>query len=150
MIKSISLLLWFVCFAVPFAPAKVEGQSVAERTAVEVSLCDVLKDPAHYAGKTLMMTVRITSTKEGASLWNPGCSKLGVSLHVDREYQSESGIAELYREMDKHGLSGRPIIANVTGIYDVEYLDPIRHRKRIVFRAETARDIRRSTKPEFR
>lgn len=150
MIKSIPFVLWFVCFAVHFAPAKVEGQSVAESTAKEVSLCDVLNEPAHYAGKTLMMTVRITSTKEGASLWNPGCSKLGVSLHVDREYQSESGIVELYREMDKHGISDRPIIATLTGIYDVEYFDSIRHRKRVVFRAETARDIRRSAKPEFR
>lgn len=148
--RSISFVLWFVCFAVQFTPATVEGQSVAESAATEVSLCDVLKEPAHYAGKTLMMTVRITSTKEGASLWSPGCSKLGVSLHVDRKHQSESGIVELYREMDKYGLSDHPIIATLTGIYDVEYFDPIRHRKRIVFRAETARDIKRSTKPEFR
>lgn len=142
--------MWIVCFAVYFAPTKVEGQSAAEGAAIKVSLCDVLKQPAHYAEKTLMMTVRITSTKEGASLWNPECSKLGVSLHVDRESQSESGIVALYREMDKYGLSDRPIIATLTGLYDVEYFDPIRHRKRTVFRATSAKDIKRSTKPEFR
>jgi len=42
------------------------------------------------------MSVRITAMKEGASLWDPGCSKLGVSLVTDPAVRSEPGILDLY------------------------------------------------------
>lgn len=129
---------------------KMEAGSEANEDSSLVSLCEVLRQPSNYAGKTITVTVRITSIKEGTSLWSPACSKRGVGLHVDREARSETGIAALYQELDKYGLSGRPIIATLTGVYIPDYFDEIRHRKRPVFKAVAAKDIKRSSKAEFR
>jgi hypothetical protein len=52
---------------------RADGRSVEP-----VSVCEVLNHPATYAGKTVKITVRILSTKEGASLWSPECREMGV------------------------------------------------------------------------
>jgi hypothetical protein len=115
-----------------------------------ISLCDILRHPSVYAGKTVTVTVRITSVKEGSSVWSPACSKLGVGLHIDREARSESGITALYQELDKYGLSDHPVIATLTGVYVADYFDEIRHRNRPVFKPVAARNIKRSPRVEFR
>jgi|HubBroStandDraft_6_1064221.scaffolds.fasta_scaffold191910_1 hypothetical protein len=139
------------CFVALLASSKqMEAGTGVDADSSKVSLCDVLAQPSKYAGKTITLTVRITSTKEGTSLWSPDCSKLGVRLHVDREVRSEGGIAALYVEMDKYGLSDRPIIATLTGVYVSDYFDEIRHRNYPVFKAVSAKDITRSPKAEHR
>ena len=141
-------LLCFVAFSA--SSKKMEAWAGVEGGASSVSLCDVLRQPSIYAGKTVTLTVRITSTKEGTSLWSPACPKLGVRLHIDHEARSESGIAALYQELDKYGLSDRPIIVTLTGVYVADYFDEIRHRNYPVFSAVAAKDIKRSSKPELR
>jgi hypothetical protein len=120
------------------------------RDSTVVSLCDVLRQPSIYAGKTLTITVRLTSMKEGTSLWSPACPKLGVGLLMDGEARPDSGIPALRQELEKYNLSSRPLIATLTGIYDRDYFDPTRHRSRPIFRVVVAKDIKRSPNVEFR
>jgi hypothetical protein len=149
------LKVWQLGLILCFVALLAFGKKMQAGTGVDVassrvSLCDVLAHPSKYAEKTITLTVRITSTKEGTSLWSPTCSKLGVRLYVDREARSESGIAALYLEMDKYDLSDRPIIATLTGVYVADYFDEIRHRNYPVFNAVSAKDIGRSSKAEHR
>jgi hypothetical protein len=114
------------------------------------SICDVLRQPSLYSGKAVTITVRITSMKEATTLWSPACAQLGVSLHVDPESRSGSGIADLYKELYKYNLSSRPVIATLMGVYVTDYFDEIKQRKYPVFKVFSARDIKRSPKVELR
>jgi hypothetical protein len=115
--------------------------------AESVSLCDVLSNPRAYAGKTVMVTVRILSTKEGASLWSPDCRKRGVGLRIEAE---GPGMPELREALDLHGLADHPVVATLVGTLDPNYYDDIRHRKRQVFKVTAAKDIRQSRNVEHR
>jgi hypothetical protein len=115
---------------------------------LSVSLCDVLAHPAVYSGKSLIVTVRITSTKEGASLWSPDCRKVGVSLHI--ESRLGQGIPELYRALNLHGLGDHPIMATLTGVFTTDDYDEFRHRQRSAFKATAATDIKRTRDVERR
>jgi len=88
--------------------------------------------------------------KEGTSLWSPACSKLGVGLLTDDEARPDSGVRVLRQELEKYNLSARPVIATLTGVYERDYFDEIKHRNRPVFRVVAAKDIKRSRKTEFR
>jgi hypothetical protein len=115
--------------------------------AESVSLCDVLSHPGAYAGKTVMVTVRILSTKEGASLWSPDCRKRGVWLRIEAE---GPGMPELRQALHLHGLGDHPVVATLVGTLDPDHYDDITHRKRQVFKATAARDIRQSRSVEHR
>jgi len=116
-------------------------------TTESVSLCEVLSHPAAYAGKTVMVTVRILSTKEGASLWSPECRKRGIGLRIEVE---GPGIPELRRALDLHGLADHPVVATLVGTLDPDHYDDITHRTRPVFKAISARDITQSQNVEHR
>ena len=120
------------------------------RDSTVVSLCDLLRQPSIHARKALTVTVRLTSMKEGTSLWSPACSKLGVGLLTDDEARPDSGVRVLRQELEKYNLSARPVIATLTGVYERDYFDEIKHRNRPVFRVVAAKDIKRSRKTEFR
>jgi hypothetical protein len=113
-----------------------------------VSLCDVLEHQAAYAGKTVIVTVRILSTKEGASLWSPECRKVGV--HLRTEADAGPGIAELGQALAMHGLGDHPVIATLTGVFDPSYYDEIMRRTRPVFKAAAAKYITRARNVERR
>ncbi len=121
---------------------------VDNQPAITVQICDVLKHPSEYAGKKIVMRVRITATKEGTSLWSPTCSKLGMRLHYDS--MTGPGIEELNRELKSHGLSDRPILATLTGIFMLDYYDEIKERVVRVFNVTAATDITQSDKVEHR
>jgi hypothetical protein len=115
-----------------------------------VSLCEVLSHPAAYVGNNVTVTVRILSTKEGASLWNPDCRRLGVWLRIEPDARTGPGIAELGQALALHGLGDHPVIATLTGVFDPNHYDDIAHQKRPVFRAIAAKDITRSRNVERR
>jgi hypothetical protein len=119
-------------------------------TPVRVSLCEVLAHPAEYSGKSLIITVRITSTKEGSSLWHPSCRKVGVALQFDASATSGQGIADLREVLRLHGLSNYPVIATLTGVFIYDQYDEVRHRRRSVFKATAATDIKQSHDVEHR
>jgi hypothetical protein len=117
-------------------------------TAESVSLCEVLSHPAAYAGKTVGVTVRVLSTKEGASLWSPECRKRGIGLYI--EAGSGPGIPELRQALSLHGLADHPVIATLVGTLDPDHFDDIAHRKRSVFKVIAAKDIIQSRYVEHR
>ena len=117
-----------------------------DEKAPTVSVCDILRNPSNYVHKTLTVTARITSTKEGAYIWSPDCSKRVITLHFATK--SGLGIADLYRELDKYGLGDHPVIATLTGVYVRDYYDDIRHVHYPVFSAIAATDVRRSRNVE--
>jgi hypothetical protein len=135
-------------FFIAVLVAGYEGLYAArgDEKAPNVSVCDILRNPSIYAGKALTVTAHITSTKEGAYIWSPDCSKRGITLHF--ETKSGTGIADLYRELDKHGLGDHPIIATLTGIYMRDHYDDIRNLHYPIFSVIAATDVKRSRNVE--
>jgi len=125
-------------------------QELGNRSLPRVSLCEVLTHPTEYSGKSMVVSGRITATKEHVGLWDPGCSKLGVSLVTGPKAESEPGITELYRAIRLHGLSDHPVIADLTGIFLENEYDNVRRRRRSVFKAVAAANIRQSQTVERR
>jgi hypothetical protein len=134
----------FSCYARP--QAKTEGHVGSP----VVSLCEVLKSPAAFSGKSIQVDVRITSMKEGSSIWSPDCPKVGVVLVTTLDEGPESGIPGLRKELAQYQRSSRPLLAMLSGVYIPDYFDDIRHRKYPVFRAYAANAVRRSTLSEPR
>lgn len=153
--RSVSVMEWGQAVTRTVAVLACAGLALAaqdggNKSAPSVSLCEVLTHPAEYSGKNVMLSVRITATKEGASLWDPGCSRVGVSLVTDPEVRSKPGIAELYRVLRLHGLSDHPVIARLSGVFLENQNSAVRHRRRPVFKAVAASDIRQSQAVEHR
>lgn len=119
--------------------------SGASRT---ISLCEVLAHPADHSGRTLRMTVRITATKEGSFLWTPGCRNLGVvSLRMEGQPESESGMKGLQDMLRAHGLSDHPVIATLTGTF-IYNQQPEEHRHKAVFTVNAASDLKQADRVE--
>lgn len=137
-------------FLLLLAGISLSAQSATSHGADSVSLCEVLSHPATYGGKSVIVTVRILSTKEGASLWSPDCRRLGVWLRIEPEARTGPGIAELREALAQHGLGDHPVIATLTGVFQPDHVDDVTHRKRPVFVALAAQDIKRSQKVERR
>lgn len=117
--------------------------SSSERTSARADLCDVLRTPSKYAGKTITVVARISLTKEGGFLWSPGCSKRRVRLIID--LKDESGTAGGFlAALRRHGLSDHPIIATLTGIYVPDYYDDTRNLRYPVFRVTGVAQVTRS------
>jgi hypothetical protein len=150
-----SVAEWWRALTITFVSLNaVAGALVAQvggnNPPASASLCEVLGRPAEYLGKRLVLSVRITATKDGASLWDLGCSNLGVSLVTDPEVRSEPGISELYRALRLHGLSDHPVTATLAGLFLEDRNHSIRHRGKFVFKAVAATAIRQSVALERR
>lgn len=122
------------------------GYATAESSGAppKVALCDVLGRPADYSGKTLTMTVRITATKEGSFLWNSSCKNLGLTLQIEDQAKSDTGIQGLLEMLRQHGLSDHPVTATLTGVFLYNQQDEYRNRRRSVFRASSATEIKQA------
>ena len=96
------------------------------------------------------MTVRITKTKDGTSLWNPSCAKHGIGMLMDAPSGSRPGLSELRRALTLHGLSDHPVIATLTGVFLYNDYDEIRHRHRSVLKVIDAVEIKQSETVEHR
>src|SRR5437660_8614267 len=68
-------------------------------------LCSMLSDPKAHLGEIVDVQARITSMKEGSSIWDPACPNLGAILIVDPWSNPDPSIRELDRMMRLHGLS---------------------------------------------
>jgi hypothetical protein len=141
----------FMLVGISLLSAGVRNGSAAQtEKPVNVSLCDVLARPKDFSGKTLIMTVRITSTKEGSFLWSPECRKLVLHLEIDASARSQKGISDLYQALKLYGLSDHPVVATLTGVFIYDQYDETRHRRSSVFNASAATDIKQSVKEEHR
>jgi len=136
-------------FLLPCGPG-LYAQDEGSKKVNSVSLCEVLSHPATYAGNSVIVTVRILSTKEGANLWSPDCRKRGVWLRLERDARTGPGIAELGQALAQYGLGDHPVIATLTGVFDPNNYDEFAHQKKPVFRAIAAKDITRSRNVERR
>jgi hypothetical protein len=110
-----------------------------------VELCEILRHPADFVGKSITVDVYINSMKEGSSIGSSACPKLGVALVTTLDKGPQSGIPELRKELTQYQKSARPVLATLSGTYEADYLDEIRHRRYPVFRAYAAKSIRRAT-----
>ena len=130
-------------------PLLVAGSLYAQAdSSSATSLCEVLAHPVDHSGRTLRMTVRITATKEGSFLWTPRCRNLGVvSLQMEGESESESGMKALQDMLRAHGLSDHPVIATLTGTF-IYNQQPDEHRHKAVFRANAASDLKQAERVE--
>jgi hypothetical protein len=137
-----------VCVASTYARGQAQTESHSHSPVV--NLCEVVKSPAVFAGKFIEVDTHITSMKEGASIWSPECPKLGVVLVTTLDEGPESGILSLRKELAEYQRSSRPVLATLRGVYVLDYLDEIRHRRYPVFKAFSATAVRRSTSPEHR
>jgi len=109
-----------------------------------LALCDVLARPAHYSGRTMTMTVSITATKEGGFLWSSSCRNLGLTLQIEDQAKSETGIQNLLEMLRQHGLSDHPVTATLTGVFLYNQKDEYRNRPRSVFRVSSATEIKQT------
>jgi hypothetical protein len=110
----------------------------------KVALCEVLAHPADYSGKTMTMTTRITSTKEGSFLWSSSCKNLGLALQIEDRAKSDAGIQSLLEMLRQHGLSDHPVTAMLTGVFLYNQQDELRNRRRSVFRVSSATEIKQA------
>jgi hypothetical protein len=150
-VKFIGWLRWGMFLSVFLLSSHIETLAKGEDIkSVRVSLCDVLAHPKDFSEKSLIVTVRITATKEGASLWSPDCKKFGVDLLTDASAKSQPGIVALDQVLRLHGMSNHPVIATLSGIFINDEYDEFRHLHRSVFRATAATDIKQSENEEHR
>ena len=145
--KFLGLTVLLICL-----PVCCGCQQIREGAApiLLISLCEVLKSPAAFGGRTITVDVHISSMKEGSSISSPDCATLGVVLVTTLDGGPESGIVGLRKELSQYQLASRPILATLDGVYFSDFLDDVRHRRYPVFKAYAARNVRRSTLPERR
>lgn len=117
---------------------------------IRVSLCDVIEHPMDYSGKSVVMTVRVMATKDGTGIWNPSCKKRGIDILFDVPYESKPGLLELHQALVSHGLSDHPVIATLTGVFENNYFDEIRQRRKSVLKVIDAAEITQSRTVEHR
>lgn len=123
--------------AVAIAFLLLAGSALAaDAGPLKVSLCEVLKHPADYSGKKLVLRVRITATKEGAFLSDSECAKLGIDLWTDPAVRSDPGLSALHKALREQSVD-----ATMTGVFVPDQYDEIRHRRRSVFKATSAAEI---------
>jgi hypothetical protein len=111
-------------------------------------MCDMVTSGDSLVGKRIDVLVRITATKEGAFLWDPGCHGRVVAISFARPAQNQPDILELRRAMKDYGLSDHPVMAAVTGTLLLNRRDevhPVLHNE---FQVDAASDVHLSAAPE--
>ena len=133
------------------AAARVTAQSEATIQApIQVSLCELVRNPSTYSGKIILTTVRITATKHGSSLWDPRCRSVGLAWQTDPLYKSTKELADLDREMSAHGLSDHPIVATLRGEFIHDQYNVLLKRRMSFLNVKAATDIRQTKDEEHR
>ena len=137
---------WIAPVSFLFLTAVGSGYGIAEGSDAppKVALCEVLAHPADYSGKAMTMTARITATKEGSFLWSPSCRNLGLTLQIEDQAKSDTGIQRLLEMLRQHGLSDHPVTATLTGVFLYNQQDEYRNRRRSVFRVSAASEIKQA------
>jgi len=133
------------------ATRQVAAQSeVGTQTPIQVSFCELVRNPSAYSGKLILTTVRITATKHGSSLWDPRCRSLSLAWQTDPLYKSTAGLVALDREMSAHGLSDHPIVANLKGKFMHDQYSALLKRRMSFLIVQAATDIRQTKDEEHR
>jgi hypothetical protein len=136
-----------IAFAgVLFHTAFGSGYAIAEPNDAPptIALCDVLAHPADYAGKTIALTVHITSTKEGSFLWSSRCRNHVLKLQIEDQARSNKGVQDLLEMLRQYGLSDRPVTATLIGVFLYSNQDGDGSRRRSVFRVRSATEIKQA------
>ena len=115
-----------------------------------VALCELMGNPEPYAGKVVTVTARLTSTKDGTSMWDPGCKTMGLELEIVPSSRSNPDIGRLQLALKQHGLSDHPVMATLTGTFLYNKYDAVRRRARSLFSAISAADVQQSSVIERR
>jgi hypothetical protein len=100
-----------------------------------VSLCDVLKNPSSYAGKTITLAVRVISTDHYIFIENPECPKLDMPLLIRCNLALGKGLISLCDEVHK---KNGTTIATLTGTVNTNYVQ----KTYPFFEAIAAKDIK--------
>jgi hypothetical protein len=144
--KKHEWMRWITLASLFFLTVIGNGYAIAENgdPPPSFALCDVLARPADYSGKTITMTVRITATKEGSFLWSSSCRNLGLTLQIEDQTKSDTGVQSLLEMLRQHGLSDHPVTATLTGVILYNQQDEYRNRRRSVFRLSSAKEIKQT------
>src|SRR5258707_65488 len=108
------LIIWFSL--VQFRGVGGASLTTADKPPLQPTLCELFAHPERYSGKDLMVSARITQTKDGSDIWDPGCPNSGAVLRTNPSTESDPTIVELYRTLRIHGLSDHPVTATLFGV----------------------------------
>ena len=97
--------------------ARSQQSSTAHVNIPTVPLCELLKNPVQYSGKTVTTTARITRYKHGTGLWDPACSDRGADLEIQESQRTSSAMLQLDEALRRFGMSDHPIIATLIGTW---------------------------------
>lgn len=142
------LIIWFGL--VLFRGAAGTPIAVGETPALRPTLCELFAHPQKYVGKDLMVSARITQTKDGSDIWDPSCPNAGALLQTNPSTESDPTIVKLYRTLRLHGLSDHPVTATLHGILKEEQYEKVPNKRRLIFIVAAASDISRTKHIERR
>lgn len=94
------------------------GPSLPNETA-SVSPCALVAEPSKYDGARIRLTGFVTSTKEGAFVWEQGCRHTGVVLLMAEPVLRDRKFRDL---ISRYGLSDTPIRVTLLGTFRSEGL----------------------------
>lgn len=133
------LIIWFNL--VPFRCVVGASTATADNPPLKPALCELFAHPGKYSGKDLMVSARITQTKDGSDIWDPGCPNSGAILRTNPSSESDPTVVELYRTLRLHGLSDHPVTAILFGVLRDEPYEQIPGRGRLIFVVTAASGI---------
>jgi hypothetical protein len=105
-------LMFLPCAVV--MPTSSCGGHRAPGVEVSVSPCVLGNSPTRFDGQTVKLTGYVTSTKEGAYIWDEGCQSSGILLWMTGPVASDKAFRNL---LSQYGLSDSPIRATLRGSF---------------------------------
>jgi len=127
-----------------------QPQAATNQSFRRVTFCTLLADPKTYTGQALEVVARVTATKEGIDMWDPLCGKSGIDLSVDFDATNRAGFKEFEAALKEHGLSDRPVIATIRGVFVFNQYDKTRHQSRSIFTVDSVGDVHQANDVERR
>jgi hypothetical protein len=151
----VRLLRWTALFALlNLTDYSISSQQIATaRNGIPaIPLCELLRTPLSYAGKTVTTVARIDRFKEVTGIWDPACRNLGADLHTQDSDRSTLAMKKLAEELNKAGMGDHPVIATLTGTWLPNQItkNGFLPQPRLVFLVSDASNIGRSKKVERR
>ena len=131
-----------LCCSTPNSGTKAPASS--ERSWPRIALCEMVRSANAFAGRRAEVLARITATKEGSFLWDPGCLNRIVALDFARYAQQKPDMLDLHRALREYGLSDHTVMALLTGTLLLNQSDEFNRRKHTVFEVDEARDVKLS------
>ena len=141
----------FLLATILVLPVAIHAQSGIGNTGTTTqTVCALLASPSQFSGRSVRISAKMTSTKEGTDLWDGECPHLGIVLWVQRQLQEQEDFRNLTSLLAAHGLSSRPVVATFEGIYLHNWRDSSGAVRRDVLMASRVENAHQSADIERR